>query len=467
MNWLLPLGMAAALFGLVVATAWVLAPRDARRTVIVFVLFGLLASALKIWVFQQAPQWHDINPDSITYDLNAQAFAAHWAGHSVEGESHHLRGLLAFNAVDKHGPEWLPNDTLTYAGVIGAHEWLYSAYIALWYWLSDATQGFVIATNALWAAFFPAAAFGIAISLRASRGVALGAGVLALADPSAGVNASWLLKDTLAGFLVLTALWAFIAYVRDRGNVRLIIAVLALGALGGTRFVSFLGFVIAAGLVSVWLSLHKQRLQGLALAGVLICGWLLQSTLSQVPFPVPSPEKYANASAKTISAPVRVFQGGVDVLKASEGEVAADDSVLGWKSALSEEPVLAVVRSLARTLFAPYPWVAINPGLTWHSFSELYYPGVLLWIACLPGLTTALLLGMRRWDPVFWLLMLFLSSQLAAYTIWLGEWSTRQRVFALPAFFALAALGWVQLRDLLTRSRSTSDAISSDFKGRY
>jgi hypothetical protein len=64
---------------------------------------------------------------------------------------------------------------------------------------------------------------------------------------------------------------------------------------------------------------------------------------------------------------------------------------------------------------------------------------------CLPGIFFALWLGACKRDPVFWLLALFLASQWAAYTIWLGEWSGRQRVFALPAFYALAAIGWFGL----------------------
>lgn len=454
MSWLLPVGMAAALFGLVVTVACMLAPRDARLTVLALVFFGLFASGLKILIFQQAPQWHDINPDSLTYDLNAKAFAAHWAGHSVDGARHHLRGLLAFNAAGLHGPEWHPGDPLTYAAVSGSHEWVYTAYAAIWYWLSGSAQGFVIGTNAIWAAFFPAAAFGIASSLGAIRRVAIAASVLALVDPSAGVNASWLLKDTLAGFLAMTSLWGLLGYLREGGRAQLLIASLALGALGGVRFVTFLGFVITSVLISIWLFSEKQRLQALVLAGVLSCGWLFQGVLSQAPQPTVNASLSLSAPNSAINIPTQVFVGGLNVLNASEGDHSADDSVIAWKTSLADAPAFAVLRSLARTLFAPYPWVAIDPGLNWKSFAELYYPGVLLWIACLPGVITALLLGLRGRDPVFWFLLLFLVSQFAAYTIWLGEWSTRQRVFALPALFALAALGWMQLRDLSSRLRT-------------
>lgn len=234
MNLLAVVGLASASFSLVVLAAWFLAPLKERRTVLLLVMLGLVVAASKIWVVQQMPQWHDIKPDAITYDLNAQAFAEHWSGNAASGESHNLRGLLALYAAGVHGPEWVPGDKLTYASVTGSHEWLFTGYIALWYWLGEATQASVILSNALWAAFFPAAAFGIAHSLGASRRVSLAAAGLALLDPSAGVNASWLLKDTLAGFLAMAALWAMLAYVRDGGKARLFIAVLALGG-GGWR----------------------------------------------------------------------------------------------------------------------------------------------------------------------------------------------------------------------------------------
>jgi hypothetical protein len=455
MNWQAALGLATVSFCVVVVTGLMLAPRDERRTVLMFVMLGLVASALKIWIFQQAPQWHDINPDSITYDLNAQAFAEHWRGNAVDGQSHNLRGLLAFHAAGIHGAEWAPSDRLTYGGAIGAHEWLFTGYIALWYWLGEATQTLAIWSNALWAAFFPAAAFGIAHSLGASRRVSLAAGSLSLLDPSAGVNASWLLKDTLTGFLAMAAIWAVLAYLREGGKARLGIAALALSGLGGVRFVAFLALVIAAGLVSVWLLVSDKSLsRGLAIVGIVFSAWLANSLIAQAPHF----SFTGGGTINTIGAlavPANTVSQGFVVLRSNHGDVTADDSVLSWKDDFAEKPTYAIVRSASRTLFAPYPWVAISPGLNWISFSELYYPGGVLWILCLPGIFVALVRGLQQREPGFWLLALFLSALVAAYTIWLGEWSTRQRVFALPAFFALAAMGWAQLHARVFGQRTT------------
>lgn len=454
MNLLFASGLASASFGLVVLTAFILAPRNERRTVVLLVMIGLVAAVSKIWVVQQMPQWHDIKPDAITYDLNAQAFAEHWSGNAVAGERYNLRGLLAFHAAGAHGTNWVPGDRLTYASVTGSHEWIFTGYVALWYWLGEGTKNLVIWSNALWAAFFPAAAFGIANILGASRPVSLIAGGLTLLDPSVGVNASWLLKDTLAGFLALAALWALLAYQRDGGKARLFVAALALGGLGGVRFVAFVALLIAALLISLWLLFKNGKKRGLGWVtiGVVFSAWLINGLVAQAPH-----FSLSGGFLKTINIvvqPSAPIQGGVDVLRSSQGDVSADESVLSWKRDLAERPVYSVIRSTARTLFAPYPWAAISPGLNWLSFSELYYPGVVLWIFCLPGILVALVRGLMQYDLGFWLTVLFLFALLAAYTIWLGEWSTRQRVFTLPAFFALASLGWACLITRIFRERS-------------
>lgn len=443
MTSLVLLGMAVTSLFLVVMVACCLASRETRRTVVALVLLGLLFSCIKILIVQQAPQWQGIVPDENYYDSNARAFVSHWAGEVVDAQTHQLRGLLASHAAGLHGAEWMPDEKLPYSLIVGSHEWLYAGYVALWYWLGNVTLLTVVWTNALWAAFLPAAAFGIAYSLGARKDISLVAAGFTLLDPSIGVNASWLLKDTLASFLSMATLWAFLAYIKIEGKLRLLIAVFMLSALGCVRFVAFIGLLISTGVICGWLAFQKKELKhSLLLVGALLCAWLMQGLLAQLPYVHLGWGSADVSVVQLLSRPVRVFSNGVGVLHATTGS-AVDDSVLTWKMTLADDPWYALLRSMAHTLFAPYPWVAISQGLTWKSPIELYYPGVLVWIFALPGIFIAIVQGLRRIDPVYWLLLLFLGSQLVAYTIWLGEWSTRQRVFALPAFFALAVIGWV------------------------
>jgi len=59
----------------------------------------------------------------------------------------------------------------------------------------------------------------------------------------------------------------------------------------------------------------------------------------------------------------------------------------------------------------------------------------------------------RRRRPGGFFVILFLGALLVVYTIFHGEWSTRQRVFALPIFFSLAAIGWSSLFEWWQKSR--------------
>lgn len=103
-------GLACVLFFVVLGLGLALAPHSARLIVAVLTVAGLLVAMGKIWMFQQAPQWQDINPDSITYDLNAKAFALHWQGVPVDADEFNLRGLKAFHAAGLHTRVWQPDD---------------------------------------------------------------------------------------------------------------------------------------------------------------------------------------------------------------------------------------------------------------------------------------------------------------------------------------------------------------------
>lgn len=341
--------LACGLFFAVLGLGLALAPHGARLTVAALTVAGLLAAMGKIWLFQQAPQWQDINPDSITYDLNAKAFALHWQGVPVSADAFNLRGLKAFHAAGAHTGVWLPDDWMTYGWIVGSGDWLYTAYVGLWY-LAGATHQMAIWSNALLAAFLPAAAFGIALALGATRKVALAAGVLAVLDPSSGVNASWLLKDTLVGFLSLAALWAILRMWQERRwpVLSLLVFILALALLGVTRYVAFLVLYLAAVAVLVfWFKTLRPWPVVMALA----LAWLGQGVLTYMPQTATAPQTVT--ALQTATAPLSGIQGGLNVLKAKRGEAGADDTTLRWKEYLSHNPIAALLVSGARTLFSP------------------------------------------------------------------------------------------------------------------
>ncbi|MBX6324011.1 MAG: hypothetical protein IRY94_19510, partial [Rhodospirillaceae bacterium] len=356
---------------------------------------------------------------------------------------------------------------LSFASVLGSHEWGYPAYVGLWYWVGDPGPGWAICANAAFAGFFPAAAFGLALVLGAARGTALLAGCLALLDPSTGVVASSLLKDSLAGFLAMGGLWALARIAREDTMIPSVVLVLLASALSLVRYVAFLALYLCTALAAVRLGFSARgRRRAASLGAVLAATWIAFGFLDAVP-QVAGPGQAAVALAKPILGGVNTWsagegEGGVNTWSAGEGEGGADPTVLAWRKLLRERPVLALVKSAAHTLLAPYPWVAIHPGMTWRQFNELFYPGTLLWILCLPGMFVAAWRLCRRPDPAVWTVLGFLGAMLAAYTMFYGEWSTRQRVFALPAFFALAAIGWREIVRRWRRSGSRIEAASPE-----
>lgn len=427
-----PLAFYLAILVLVLAIALLLADDAQRKPVTVLYLLGFLSACFKIWLMRQAPQWLDINPDSVTYQLHAQAFALHWQGQTVDAAAYQLAGLL-------HPSElwrgiWEPSTVLPYASVFGTFEWVYAAYVGCWRLLTDDWLTWAVYSNAAFAAFFPAASYVIARSLNASGRVAMIAAVIGLVDPSSAVNASWILKDTLACFLALTALWAAIRLMTMPNWSTVSVLIVSAALMATVRFVGFVALVAAVICIMPTLLSPKYRRSLAYLIASVVGAFTFFGGLYVTPKRVDFASLY--------HALVMPLEAKKQTLVAVPTEAAADESVIAYRERFAANPVLALVTSAARTLFAPYPWVAITHGLDWKTGIELYYPGVLLWTMCLPGIAWGGRIFMQSPNRPFLLLVLMTGALLGAYTIFLGEWSTRQRVFMLPVFFVFAAIGW-------------------------
>lgn len=437
-----------AVFAIVLGTALVLSRRSDWRIIGFLVVAGLILSLGKIWLFQQAPQWLNINSDSVTYNLNAQALMLHWQGEDVSTDHYNLNGLRALQKT-----VWAKDDTLPYSAVFGTSDWLYTGYVAAWYEFVGIGQDRVTFSNAVLAAFFSAAAFGITLGLGAARKVAVSAALITCLDPSSGVNAAWLLKDTLVGFFAMAALWAAIVYAKDRRGGALVILFFSMGLLGGSRYVAFVALAVALAFWLVRALLRSEHKAALAVTLTTVASVFLHTWLGLLPQAPVSPMRAPSVAMSSLVMPAR---GGVDILQTEHNTSSAEDATLRWKESLEENPLLSVTKSVAHTLFAPYPWVAIYPGLTWKSPSELYYAGVTLWMIMLPGILVAVVHFARRQEQPAMIVLVFLAALLAAYSVFLGEWSTRQRIFVLPVFFALGAIGWSLLLSHLKTRRSFS-----------
>jgi hypothetical protein len=414
-----------------------------------FALAGLVVACLKIWLIQQTPQWLDTPLDAMKYQLHAEAMAAHWQGETVNSVRYGLDGLWELRGIR----DWLPSSTLAYSTVLGTHEWVYAAYLAVWAWITPDWSTWAVYSNAALAALFPAGAFGIARGLGATTKVAALAGTLTLLDPSAAVNGAWLLKDTLACWCLIVVIWGTLAILRQPRIGLVVLFGGALGVLGAVRFLGVAAVVLAIVVLLPALLVRRRYLASSSLLTACLCGMFLFPALYSFPA-----AGTGTVLARPIVAVQTIISGQADTLEASRkadmASSAVDGTTVDWLARLSESPPKALATAVARTLFAPYPWVALTGGLSFHNGIELYYLGVVLWIFCLPGIFWAIGKAMRHPSFPYVFIGLVMMASLTAYVVFLGEWSTRQRVFMLPVFFALAAVGWADLVERLTRRKA-------------
>jgi hypothetical protein len=243
---------------------------------------------------------------------------------------------------------------------------------------------------------------------------------------------------------VVIVVWAALAILRKPRLKLVLFLGIALGILGAVRFMALMAVLLAILVLLPALLMRCRLLTSSSLFAASLCGLYLFGTLYFLPngSTVPILERPAVALKAITFGQVKTLSTS---RKADMGSSAVDETVVDWYARLSKSPLKALATAASRTLFAPYPWVMITEGLHFRSGIELYYLGVVLWIICLPGVFWTIVLAIRNPSFPAAFLGLVLGACLGAYIVFLGEWSTRQRVFMLPVFFALAAIGWADL----------------------
>jgi hypothetical protein len=419
------------------AIATVLAERHQKGRTILLILAGFFAALLKIWIYQQAPQWNDISPDSVRYQLHAQALALHWKGESVDAAAYQLRGFLNWH---QHlGPYWRTETSIPYAYVFGSHEWIYTAILAWWKSISDQWVYWGVYSNAVWASTFPAASYGLAWRLTSSNRIATFAAIIALVDPLSGVNAAWLLKETFTGFIAVVAAWSVVRLLDSPTILITALASVFIAVLGCTRYVAFVAILGSSTIIAISL-LRKEHFRSLGhLSVAIIASTIIFGSLYNFPRTMTG-----DTWITTLTSPLQ-SQKKTFTTDSTKNTRTGDSSVIEWRSRWKSDPIGAAATSAARSLFAPYPWTAITHGLSYDNWVELYFPGMILWIIGLPGLIWGVIISLRNTSRESVFLVLYMAAIFAAYTLFFGEWSTRQRVFMLPVFFTFSSIGWCHI----------------------
>ncbi len=420
----------------------ILAPPPARPSLFAWLVVGLIAYAIKHLLILASPQWGDTPVDVSAYVAHAEALSLHWSGLPVDPEAYRLAGYTSHWELE-NGRLWMPDASIPYAGVLGTSEWLYSALLALHGPLGSAWQSWAMGTNLLIAAVLPATSWLLALELGAGRAGAAAAATLMAIDPTTSVNASWLLKDVLTTAVAMLALLAACQLLRQTSLKALTVLTVALAILGATRFVGFVSIALTlTGVVFIGAARHGP-LRWPPLVAIAL-SLLLSAAIATYP---QSPDHI-----QALGTLFDRFEAANATMAAKDGARTFDPTVHEWRDRLRNEPLLATLQAIARTLFAPYPWSVLKQPPTWSSHMELYLPGSLVWLLCLPLIGIGALQLTRRRTAIDLLCLGIVLTLALAYIAVMGEWSTRQRAFMNPLFFAFFGLGlgqataWLALR---------------------
>lgn len=415
-------------------------PANRRTTVLAWTLVGVAAYAAKHLLIVALPQWTDAPSDASGYVAHAEALFLHWNAAPVDPDAYRLAGYSQHWAA-AHGRFWAPHAQIPYASVLGTSEWLYSALLAQHLPIGPAWPAWATGTNLLIAAMLPAASWLLAIELGADRTGAAAAAALMAIDPTTSVNASWLLKDVFTTAVAALALLAACHLLRRVSLQAMLILTLTLAVLVATRFVGFLA--IACTLVGLFLIgvVQRDKPRWTPLVAV---GLSLVAATGIAAYPL------APDHAQVVDTLLGRFDAANATMMAGAGERAFDPSVSEWWSRLKDNPLLAMLQAVARTLFAPYPWSVLQSPLTWDSHLELYLLGSLVWLLCLPLIGIGLVQAAQRRSLSDLLCLGTVFALTIAYILMMGEWSTRQRAFMNPLFFAFFGLGLMQVKRWLS-----------------
>ncbi len=501
---------AVAVLGLLLS----LSGREQRRLIALLFLGSLIIRTIEILVINTLPQHSEVNSDSTVYDLNAQALMYHWQGLKVVAEDYALP-VLVYNNRDWLPADWLPYGTVfgtrhflyqVYVGVIyfftGAGQ--FTVILSHAVLLAALTPAVYCVANSLFenrrlaalAAsltlidpnFSVAGAFlmkdALAVFLAT---ITLWATVLVVRDRGGRYYPVVILLITLLGLSVLryhtvVAFWlaAVLVMFLARGNARTkrLLVVLVLSFLGSAMLyylpsslaqdspysLQVVAFWLAAVLV-MFLARGNARTKRLLV--VLVLSFLGSAMLYYLPSSLAQDSPYSLQQGvenilRDVGSVARAnqstVQGGVETLEASSNvssESQDDPATEGWIQSLQQNPLLAITKTVAHTLFAPYPWVPLFHGLSYNNFVELLYPGVVMWIVGLPFLFVALWRLPVRESPELLLIMLWLLLIVSAYIVFQGEFSTRQRIFMMPLFWILIAFGVEQVRAYFNKAKTT------------
>ncbi|MGZ8250097.1 hypothetical protein [Methylomagnum sp.] len=417
-----------------------------RATVTLIFALALPLFTAEALLAQSTDQWGHARFDVPLYDLQARALVMHWDGLEVSAREFKLKGLLSLGI-----PVWQPDDARPYSDVLGMGRHLYQLYIAGVYAVTGHSTATAIFGNLPLAAGGAAGTFMLARALFQSQRVAGLAAGLIVADPGLAVWSAILMRDVLIAFLTALALLGSVRLLRREKpwlNGPLTAGTLAVLVLVRFNVVVALALAGLAVALSGWRAMVWRRAMYAAVGiGVVIFG------LAQIaPGLVQSWEN--SLPGHVVEENLRILAGANRVVESATGAALSEptekiDAVRrDWHADLRRQPLwLNLTRATARSLMGPFPWVALTHGLSGTNYYELLFPGMTLWLLCLPAFFYALWRVPVRDDPAVLLCLVWLGTVAMFYIIGYGQLDGRNRLMAQPLLWTFAAQGILWLRE--------------------
>ncbi|MCC7277308.1 MAG: phospholipid carrier-dependent glycosyltransferase [Chromatiaceae bacterium] len=420
--------------------------RERHAVDIIFIL-ALLVYTLEILFIQSLPAWSDTFPDSQVYDSNARAIVMHWQGKIVNAEEFSLSGLMG-----KGIKLWLPSDEYDYATVLGMSRYAYQVILAVIYLISNGSRVTAIFANTPLLAGAAASVYLLSYYLFDRRIAARYAVLLVILDTNFAVWGSVLLRESFLIFLVILGLLALVKLLKGMGDpwFQLTLFTGSAGLLSLVRFNAVFAMIFAGSIVFAIRIWHLSPRKFIGLAGVLLLGFGVVKL-----FPVIVPSFEQSLPGKVFSEHMYFFlNSGQPLFSAVQGQLNSGppvDSVRQeWHDDLRENPLwLNGIKAVSRSIMGPYPWVAFTHGITNTNFYELMYPGMTLWIFCLPAFLFALWRLPIANNPALLMCLIWLGTVSIIYIIGYGQFEPRARMMAMPILWIMAAQGIIIMIEYL------------------
>jgi hypothetical protein len=415
-------------------------PVDRPVTELLFAL-ALLVYTLEIFLVQSLPAWSDEFPDSHRYDVNARALILHWRGQTVPAADFLLKGLLR-QGIDA----WLPDADYDYATVLGMGRYAYQLLLAGIYAMTDGSRMTAILANVPLLAGMAAGVYLLSLDVFGRRAGAGLAALLVILDTNFAVWGSVLLRESLMEFLVVLSFLSGVRLLkpRDRRWRELLPGGIALSLLAMVRFNAAGALLVAWGCAAVFSRPRRSTLTRFAIGAI-----VLALVGYAAPRFVPGLESTLENSlpARIIQENLRILQQGGQILESAvQGRQDAGERVNDvrreWHDALRTQPLwLNALKAITRTLMGPYPWVALTHGIKGDDFYELMYPGMTLWLLCLPAFFHAIRRLPVVGDPVPRFFLVWWVTVASIYIVGYGQFGGRERMMAMPLLWTFAAEG--------------------------